>query len=107
MNELIVKGTQKILGKEIQVIEGWFGKDNLVENEDIISAEGLFDWLVANKYLIADDDAPYQTYIDKGYFKVIERTHNTAFGTKLIAETLVTGKGQIKLVEKLKKEFSK
>ena len=84
---------------------GTFAK--LVKDEDIpLGRNKLFDWLRTNKYLMKNN-VPYQTYIDNGYFEVVEYTYSTLFGDKLGIKTLVTGKGQIKLVEKLKKEFSK
>lgn len=36
---------------------------------------------------------------------VVEVTKNTAYGTSIYTKTLITGKGQVYLVEKLKKEF--
>lgn len=84
---------------------GTFAK--LVKDEDIpLGRNKLFDWLRINKYLM-NNNVPYQTYIDNGYFEVVEYTYNTPYGSKLGTKTLVTGKGQIKLVEKLRKEFSK
>ena len=84
---------------------GIFAK--LVKDENIpLGRNKLFDWLRANKYLMKNN-VPYQTYIDNGYFEIVEYTYNTPYGSKLGTKTLVTGKGQIKLVEKLRKEFSK
>ena len=84
---------------------GIFAK--LVKDENIpLGRNKLFDWLRTNKYLMKNN-VPYQTYIDNGYFEVVEYTYNTPYGSKLGTKTLVTGKGQIKLVEKLRKEFSK
>ena len=84
---------------------GTFAK--LVKDENIpLGRNKLFDWLRINKYLM-NNNVPYQTYIDNGYFEVVEYTYNTPYGSKLGTKTLVTGKGQIKLVEKLRKEFSK
>lgn len=84
---------------------GTFAK--LVKDEDIpLGRNKLFDWLRINKYLMKNN-VPYQTYIDNGYFEIVEYTYSTLFGDKLGVKTLVTGKGQIKLVEKLRKEFSK
>lgn len=82
---------------------GEFAK--IVQNEKInIGRNRLFSWLRCNKYL-GNDNTPYQSYIDKQYFKVIEAIRNTAYGRKIFAKTLITGKGQIVLMEKLRKEF--
>ena len=46
---------------------------------------------------------PYQKYIDQGLFEIKEYVLNTAYGDKIKTKTLVTGKGQIYFVEKLRK----
>ena len=63
----------------------------------------LFTWLKKNKYLM-NDNTPYQRYINNGLFKVIETTKNTSYGPMVFPKTLITGKGQIYIVEKLKEE---
>jgi anti-repressor protein len=79
----------------------------LLCNEKInIGQNRLFVWMRANKYLMKDN-MPYQEYIDKGYFKVIEQTFQTAYGGQTSAKTLVTGKGQIYFTEKLRKQEEK
>ena len=50
---------------------------------------------------------PYQTYIDRGYFNVVEKQRMTPYGPEIYTQTLVTGKGQIYIVEKLRDEFIK
>lgn len=82
---------------------GEFSK--IVKNENIkIGRNRLFDWLRSNGYLMSNN-TPYQKYINNGYFKVKEVIRNTPYGTKLFPKTLITGKGQIVLVEKLRVEF--
>jgi anti-repressor protein len=76
----------------------------LLCNEKInIGQNRLFLWMRTNKYLMKDN-MPYQEYIDKEYFKVIEQTFHTAYGEQTSAKTLVTGKGQIYFTEKLRKQ---
>lgn len=83
---------------------GEFSK--IVKNEHInIGRNRLFQWLRECKYLMSNN-VPYQKYIDNGYFDVIETTKDTSYGTKIFSKTLVKGKGQVVLVEKLRKEFS-
>ena len=53
------------------------------------------------------DNTPYQKYIDLGIFERTEYTYNTPYGIKNSIKTLVTSKGQIYLVEKLRKEIIK
>ncbi len=82
---------------------GEFSK--IVKNEKIdIGRNRLFQWLRDNKYLM-DTNAPYQKYINNGYFNVIKITKSTAYGTKVFPKTLITGRGQVVLVEKLRSEF--
>lgn len=82
---------------------GEFAK--LVKKENIkIGRNRLFEWLRDNGYLMQNNN-PYQKYIESGYFKVVEVTKNTAYGISIYTKTLITGRGQVYLVEKPKKEF--
>ena len=82
---------------------GEFAK--IVKNENIVIGRNrLFAWLRDNKYLMSNN-IPYQKYIENKYFDVVETTKETAYGTKVFTKTLITGKGQVALVEKLRKEF--
>ena len=82
---------------------GEFAK--IVKNEKIdIGRNRLFKWLRENKYLMGNN-IPYQKYLTNDYFDVVEVTKETPYGTKIFSKTLIKGKGQISLVEKLRKEF--
>ena len=75
----------------------------LVKDENInIGRNRLFDWLRKEKYL-RNNNEPYQEYIDRGWFETVEYTYNTPYGNKIGIKTLVTGKGQIAIVERLRK----
>lgn len=66
----------------------------------------LFDWLRDNGYLMSapgSKNQPYQKYIEQGLFKVREYTYKTPYGDKVATKTMVTGKGQMFFVEKLRK----
>ena len=77
----------------------------LLNDENIpIGRNKLFEWLRTNKILMKNN-TPYQKYIDGGYFKIKESTKETAYGTKLFITTYVTGKGQIYIIEKLRKLY--
>jgi len=77
----------------------------VLHNEHInIGRNKLFEWLRNNKILMSNN-TPYQKYIESNYFDVIETTKDTAYGTKVFTKTLVTGKGQIWITEKLRKEY--
>lgn len=79
----------------------------LLKDEHInIGRNRLFDWLRANEILMRTN-IPYQRYIDGGYFKVKESVSETPYGTKTYTTTYVTGKGQIYITEKLRKEYGK
>lgn len=78
----------------------------LVHDEHIpLGRNKLFAWLKDKNYL-RDNTEPYQTFVDKGYFKVREVPKHTPYGVKVYTQTCITGKGQIYLIEKLRKEFS-
>lgn len=77
----------------------------IVKNEVIdIGRNRLFEWL-RNKEILMKDNVPYQRYVDNNWFKVIETTKETSYGTKCFSKTLITGRGQVRMLEKLRKEF--
>ena len=64
----------------------------------------VFKWLRNNKYLIKSGrrkNNPMQKYIDNGYFELKVGKVATQFGTRETFTTLITGRGQIALVNKL------
>lgn len=79
----------------------------LLKDENInIGRNRLFDWL-RRKEILMKNNMPYQRYIDGGYFQVKESTYETPYGVKTQQTTYVTGKGQIYITEKLRKEWNK
>ena len=77
----------------------------LVKDENIpLGRNKLFQWLRDNKYLMKDN-IPYQRYIDMKLFECKEYTYKTPYGDKNGIKTLVTGKGQVYIIEKLKECF--
>ena len=66
-----------------------------------IGEKRLYKLLRTNSVLM-DNNIPYQSYIDRGYFYIKENTFNTPYGQKLNKTTLVTPKGQIWIVGKAK-----
>lgn len=82
----------------------------LAKDEHIdIGRNRLFAWLRENEYLQNSDshkNEPYQKYVNQGIFEVKEYTYSTPYGEKSGTKTYVTGKGQIYLIEKLRKAFS-
>ena len=49
---------------------------------------------------------PYQKYIDSKLFSVIEVVKKTAYGENTYRKVLVSGKGQIKIVEMIRSEMN-
>ena len=77
----------------------------LTHDENIpLGRNKLIQWLKDKKYLRQNGE-PFQQYINQGYFKVRETSKQTAYGSKVFTQTFVTGRGQIYLIEKLRKEF--
>lgn len=77
----------------------------LLKDENInIGRNRLFEWL-RKKDILMKNNIPYQRYIEGGYFQVKESTFDTPYGTKTQQTTFVTGKGQIYITEKLRKEW--
>lgn len=77
----------------------------LLKDENIpIGRNRLFE-ILRQKEILRDNNEPYQRYIESGYFKIKEGTYNTPYGTKAYVKTLITGKGQIWITEKLREEF--
>lgn len=82
---------------------GEFAK--IVKNENInIGRNRLFEWLRSSGYLM-NNNTLYQKYLENEYFKVKEVIKTTAYGIKTFPKTLITGKGQVALVERLRTEF--
>lgn len=84
---------------------------NMETMAKIISDEGikigrnrLFEFL-RDENILKADNIPYQTYMERGWFKVTEKIKNTAYGDKLFSTTLVTPKGQIKLVSLVNEKY--
>lgn len=48
----------------------------------------------------------YQKYIDSKWFEVIEVVKQTSYGDKVFSKTMVTGLGQIKIVEKVREKLN-
>lgn len=77
----------------------------LLKDEHInIGRNRLFEWL-RKKEILMKNNMPFQRYIESGYFQVKESVYETPYGSKTHQTTYVTGKGQIYITEKLRKEF--
>jgi anti-repressor protein len=79
----------------------------LLNNNDInIGRNRLYEWFRSNSYFIKfgkEKNIPKQIYIEQGLFKISERVVNTIDGDILSTSTLITGKGQMYFLEKIRK----
>lgn len=76
-----------------------------IRDENIkMGRNNLFKWLKSNHYLMNNNN-PYQKYINNGMFKVVEVVKKTPYGTKVFTKTLITGIGQIRLLEKIRESY--
>lgn len=64
----------------------------------------LFKWL-RDQGVLMDNNVPYQRYLNAGWFRVIELTYNTGSGQYTNHKTLVTGKGQVALINYIRKNY--
>ena len=96
--EVVLKSSDNILVRELAKIatdEGIkIGQNNLYKK--------LREW----GYVFKNGTEPYQHVMDKGYFVVKETASKTPYGVKLNKTTLVTPLGQVKIIEKLRKELA-
>lgn len=77
----------------------------IAQNENInIGRNRLIKWLKEKK-ILKDNRTPYQTYIDRGYFDVVETKKETVYGVLVFPKTVITGKGQLWVIEKLRAEY--
>ena len=86
-NSILVRDVAKIASKNGIII----GERKLYQK--------LRDWK-----LLMKGNIPYQEYIDRGYFEIIERAVETSNNTLLSKTTMVTGKGQTYIIKRLLKE---
>lgn len=94
-----LKSKDNILVRELAKI----AKDEGIE----IGEKRLYNKLRSWKIIMPNSTEPYQQYVDKGYFVVEEKPIDTPYGVKLTRTTKVTPKGQVYIIERLKKEFQK
>ena len=81
----------------------------IAKKENIpIGRNRLFEWLRKKDFLMSKGkhkNEPYQRYIDTGWFIVREYIYNTAYGEQIGTKTYVTGKGQMCIIERLRKAY--
>lgn len=89
------------------ILIGDFAK--LLKNDGIVIGQNrLFAWLRDNGYLIKEGrrkNRPVQKYLEMGLFQVKESVVHTSQGDKVTITPLITGKGQLYFIEKLREEY--
>ena len=123
--KLLFKSTLQVINKQNELIEQQkplVSFANRVANSSdtidmgelakLCSKEGLkigrnrlFEYLRQEKILMTNNN-PYQRYIESKWFETIETVKSTPYGDKIFIKTLVTGLGQIKIIERLKERYS-
>lgn len=77
----------------------------IAKDENInIGRNRLIDWMREQKYLMPSK-APYQKYVDAGYMKLVNVPKRTIYGERVYQKTVFTGKGQMWIMDKLRKEY--
>lgn len=74
----------------------------------IMGQNRIFAFMRANKIIISSGkkkNTPYQRYIDRGYFEVIEKLVKVGEKEKITLQTLITPKGQEYLLNLLNKSI--
>ena len=82
----------------------------LINDNIVVGQNRMFKWLRNNDYLIKTGrrkNSPKQRYLEMELFEVKETTVYTQDGDKIRTTTLITGKGQLYFIEKLRTFFGK
>lgn len=99
-----VEFANHVSASENSVDMGEFAK--IVQKNGIkLGRNNLFSKLRELKILM-DGNLPYQQYMNAGWFEVVESTYERSGTLYVSTKTLVTGKGQIALVRKLRKALA-
>ena len=99
-----VEFADHVSASENSVDMGEFAK--IVQKNGIkLGRNNLFNKLRELKILM-DGNLPYQQYMNAGWFEVVEITYERSGTLYVSTKTLVTGKGQITLVRKLRKALA-
>jgi len=100
-NKPLVDFANTVAGASDAISMGEFAK--VVYDQSKMGRNKLFQWLREQK-ILDKKNHPYQRYIDNGWFSVQEQTYTTPYGNGINLKTLVTGKGQISIIERVKAE---
>ncbi|MDP9675227.1 phage antirepressor YoqD-like protein [Paenibacillus jamilae] len=97
--ETVLKSKDNILVREMS---------KLIQDEGInIGEKKLYQKLRDWNLVLTNRNEPTQYAMNQKLFVVEEKSIDTAYGVKLVKTMKITPKGQIRIVEKIKKEYSK
>ncbi|KZE65118.1 hypothetical protein AV545_04130 [Paenibacillus jamilae] len=97
--ETVLKSKDNILVREMS---------KLIQDEGInIGEKKLYQKLRDWNLVLTYKNEPTQYAMNQKLFVVEEKSIDTAYGVKLVKTMKITPKGQIRIVEKIKKEYSK
>ena len=89
-----------VMGSSNSILVREFAK--LISNDGFkIGQNRLFEWMRENKYLNKKNE-PYQNFVERGYFEVIERTIGSGHETFTSKTTKITGAGQVYFAKKIR-----
>lgn len=100
----LVQFTNKVLKSKDNILIRELAK--IVSDEVYkIGQNRLYDKLRELGMIFKNSTEPYQKFVDNGVFVVEEKTINTPYGVKITKTTKVTPLGQVKIIEKLRKDY--
>ena len=77
----------------------------LLKNANInFGRNDLFSWLRRNGYLMkqsGESNHPKERWLKQGIFTLTQETKDTSNGSKVVSTTMITGKGQLYLLDKI------
>lgn len=99
-----VEWANQCLKSDTTLLIGEFAKILYKENDIEIGQNRLFAFL-RQQDVLNEKNIPYQVYMERGWFEVIERPAATRYGVKINYTTKVTPKGQKGIFQLVKKYY--
>jgi anti-repressor protein len=72
----------------------------------VVGEKRLWKLLREWKLIFTKSTEPYQEYVDRGLFEVSQSTKETSKGVRLFKTTRITAKGQLYIINRIKKIFA-
>lgn len=80
----------------------------LHDKNNNVGRNKFYKWLRQNKYLMSDKahyNLPYQSWINQKILELKEIVYESSCGKQIVPKVYITGKGQLYIINKLRKEF--